>query len=117
MSGNFVSELIKAAVIDLLFKRPITVQYARDQTGKVEFRASINPSSGGAQQQQPVVLMAQQPYGYPPPYPPAYPGAYPPGYQYQQVPPPGTSGAPNQPPQQEKPMTAFDLQIPTTFRR
>ena len=115
MSGNFVSELIKAAVIDLLFKRPIQLQYARDPAGKVEFRASINPSSGG-QQQQPVVYMAQQPYGYPPPYPPAFPGAYPPGYQFQ-PPPPGTSGAPNQPAPQEKPLTAFDLQIPTTFRR
>ena len=123
MSGNFVSELIKAAIIDLLFKRPITLQYGRDQAGKVDFRAQINPSSGGGQQPQ-VMFMQPQQYGYaqpyppayPPGYPPAYPPAYPPGYPGQPSPPPGASGAPSQPPQ-EKVQTPFDLQIPTTFRR
>jgi len=119
--GSFVSDLIKAAVIDLLFKRPITVQFGRDATGKIDFRANINPSSGGGQ--PPVVYMAPQPSypyaGYPPQFmPPGYsqPG-YPPQYQpqYQQPSQPPISGAPNPP--EQKQQAEFDLNIPAFVRR
>ena len=112
MPGSFVSDLVKAAVIDLLFKRPIQLQFGRDATGKIDFRASINPSSGG--NQQPVVYVQQQPpYGYPMAYPPGFQ----PPYQVAQppAPPPASSGAPSQP--EPRRQMEFDLNIPSFVRR
>ena len=116
MPGSFVSDLIKAALIDLVFKRPIQLQFGRGADGKIDFRANINPSSGG--NQQPVVLMAQpQGYGYPGAYPPPYPPQFHPAFQVQQFP-QGASGAPSPTTtEKEKPSTDFDLLLPSSFRR
>lgn len=112
MFANFVSDVLKAAVVDLLFKRPVQVHLSRDASGKFDFRANINPSSGTQNSQPPVVVM-QSPYGYPyapPPFVPPYPGMVaPPGAPASL---PHGSGAQSQTPAAQ----VFEIQAPSYLR-
>lgn len=44
MPGNFVSDLIKTAVLDLVFKRPVQLRITRDEHGRMDMQLSLSPS-------------------------------------------------------------------------
>lgn len=94
--SSFFGTLFAEFAKDLLFKRPVTVEYRRDAAGNTQVKASMQ-SSGSS---PPVVY---QPYGYPPPPPYPYPYGYPPQQPTAQPRPGGQEAAPSPQPQQPRP--------------
>lgn len=82
MLGNFVSDLIKTAIVDLVFKRPIQFQMTRDQAGRMDVKVQLNPSGDRNQQQFPQYMPGYPGYagyagiGYAPGYLPGYSAGY-----------------------------------------